>query len=40
MLGTFRDIMFVFLELLADVARHEYVKGAVIIIPFEVYPAI
>ena len=40
MLGTFRAIMFVFLELLTDVARHGYVEGAVMIIPFEAYPTI
>jgi len=28
------------LELLVDVAQHGYVKGAVMIIPFEAYPAI
>ena len=38
-LGTLQAIVPVFLELLADVARHGDVKGAVMIIPFEKYAA-
>ena len=40
MLGTFQAIVFVFLQLLEDVARHGDIKSVFRIIPFEVYAAI